>query len=49
MMMMMMMMIRVSYKFPTHRQSIILHMFCFSSISREKEEKEEGERLVHPF
>lgn len=40
-------MIRVSYKFPTHREkSIILHMFCFSSVSfssRKKRKRRRGE------
>jgi hypothetical protein len=51
--MMMMMMIRASYKFPTHRKKSIIFYTCFvshQSVSvREKKEKEEEERLVHPF
>ena len=47
------MMIRVSYKFPTHRKKSIIFYTCFvshQSVSvREKKEKEEEERLVHPF
>jgi len=52
--MMMMMMIRVSYKFPTHRKkrlffTHVLFLISQSVSVREKKEKEEEERLVHPF
>jgi len=47
------MMIRVSYKFPTHRKKRLFFthvLFLISQFfSREKKEKEEEERLVHPF